>query len=217
MVQISKDSPVTTLNVTVLPGLKFRFADWQAKLNGTIVGFPGFVSLEFLTLPNQASSWAIVQRFNSTENLSKWHQSREYHDLMKELDSLIEQKGSKEKIEGESELKEGVTEVIIAEINPKKEQAYREWSSKIHQIEAKFEGFRGVYIQSPNQTQGRFWVTLLQFDSAKNLDRWLQSKERQEILEESKSLISSLETHRMASPYAGWFYSVAKTEGIPSV
>lgn len=108
-----------------------------------------------------------------------------------------------------------MTEVIITKIDPQKASAYREFCAKIHQLEAKFEGFRGVYIQSPAARGGNHWITLLQFNTPENLDRWLNSKEREAILKEASPMISSLESHRIASPYAGWFYSIAKTEEVP--
>lgn len=206
-----------TQYVTIFPQFKSQFADWQAKLNAAIAGVNGFISLEFLASTTGHTSWIIVQRFSSRESLSLWQASCQNIELMKELHTLIVKDSFKEKIEREALQKDGVTEVIITQIHPDQEDAYRKWSAKVHQIEAKFEGFRGVYIQSPTQAQGSYWITLLQFDTPKHLDNWLQSKEREEILNESTSLISSLETHRMSSPYAGWFYDICKGQEPPSV
>ena len=109
-----------------------------------------------------------------------------------------------------------VTEVIVTEVTPGKEEEFRMWSAKIHQAEAKFPGFRGVYIQSPKRG-GKFWITLLQFDTLENLDRWLQSSERKQVLQESSPLVSSLETHRVISSSTGWLASIAKTGELPPV
>lgn len=115
-----------------------------------------------------------------------------------------------------TDLKNGVVEIFITQVSPGQENRFREWSAKIQQIEAKFPGFCGVHIQAA-ENQQQNWITLLQFDSHENLDRWLQSEERKQILKESASFISSLETHRMASPFAGWFSSIARPEHPPSV
>ncbi len=96
------------------------------------------------------------------------------------------------------------------------EKDYRAWIAKIHHVEAKFPGFRGVYVQSP-KGRGKHWITLLQFDSMQNLEGWLQSPERKQVLQESAPLISSLEAHRVFSPYAGWFASIAKVGELPPV
>lgn len=216
MPQITKHPTAATLSLAILPEFKSPFVEWQAKFNAIIAGSEGFVSLEFLSPSKPGDQWKIVQRFNSKESVSNWQNSKEYHNLLKELSPLVKNQSLDEREIDESCLKNGVTEVIITKINPKKEKAYRLWCAKIHRLEAEFEGFRGVYIQSPAASKGNHWITLLQFDTPENLDRWLNSKERQSILKEASALITALESHRMISPFAGWFYSIAKTEEIPA-
>lgn len=217
MNEIVKQPIITTLTVTPQASCKLRFVDWQAEFASSISGREGFVSLEFLSKPEKPDTWLIVQRFYNQESAGSWKYSPEYGALIEKLQPLICLNGLQEKIEGESEVREGITEVIITDVLPEHEEAFRKWSAKIHQIEATFEGFRGVYIQSPKENGGRHWITLLQFDSAAHLDNWLVSPERKQILKEGEPLVSSLETNRMASPFAGWFSSIAKGEEIPSV
>lgn len=197
-----------------------EFADWQAKLNAAIAAFPGFISLEILSPTGDSQpAWVIVQRFNNSEKLSAWRSSQERLELAKELKKFLAEDASalQEVFSDSANTHDSVTEVLMTQVSPDKEQAYREWIAKIHQVEAKFPGFRGVYVQSPSQGQGQNWITLLQFDTQENLDKWLSSSEREEVLRESKPLIASLESHRVISPYAGWFRSIAKDGEIPSV
>lgn len=116
----------------------------------------------------------------------------------------------------EIDLKNGVTEIIVTRVPIDKEIEFREWNSKIHRVESQFKGFRSIYIQSPIETRSGNWITLLHFDTPENLDHWLESPERREILNEGAAFITSCETHRVATPYPGWFASMAKTEGMPS-
>lgn len=208
---------ITTLRLKIRPEAKTAFVDWQAKLNAKIVGLPGFVSLEFLAPSRQYENWLIVQRFSDTSSAAAWQQSKAYLKLNEELKVLTVSGETQEDSTDELNIPGGVTEVIVAEVRPKNQQAYREWSAKIHQVEAQFPGFRGVYVQAPSQGQGHHWITLLQFDTMENLDRWLESSERKDILSESGPFITSLETHRVISPYAGWFASIARVGEVPSV
>lgn len=198
------------------------FIDWQAKLNSTIVAFPGFVSLEILSPSNTSEhNWLIVQRFSQFKWLFNWQQSEKYQTLKEELKQILgtDYQSNIEELNTEpSQIQSGgVTEVFVTQVTAGKENAYREWIAKIHQIEAKFPGFRGVYVQSPIPGQGHSWITLLQFDNIQHLDQWLLSSERKQVLKESDLLISSLESHRLISPYAGWFGSSIIKEGrIPS-
>lgn len=216
-----KTSMITT-KVYVPPEAVHRFADWQAKLNTVITAFPGFVSLEILFLKEQPRPiWTVVQRFNNNESTLDWRNSKQYKQLLEELKNLTAN-GDPTSVQVQeldsdvSHLQEGVTEVFVTEVSPDKVAAYREWISKIHQVEATFPGFRGMYVQSPNQGR-RHWITFLQFDKPENLDRWISSPERQKILQESKSLIASLENHRIISPYAGWFSAAIQEGKVPPV
>lgn len=212
----TENATILTHKVIIKPGEIDNFVNWQAKLNAAIVKHPGFVSLEILSpiYPEQPE-WLLVQRFCTAKNAKDWHQAEVHKDLIHELHLYAPDNDKiKETFSSISDTPGGITEVFITQVSHKNEKAYREWVAKIHYAEAKFPGFRGVYLQSPAQTGGVNWITLLRFDTPENLDKWLCSPERKKVLEEAKPLISSLETHRMISPYAGWFSSIAKP-GLP--
>lgn len=216
MTPLNQKSSLVKINVFV--PLEFRdiFTDWQAKLKATITPFSGFLSLEILP-SSQPFTWMIVQRFQTIEQAVAWRASPEYHALIEELKCFIRDDGTKvaEDYAQASDLQGGVTEVFITQISPEKDSDYRKWIAKIHQVEAKFPGFQGVYVQAP--IEGHNWITLLQFDTVENLDRWLFSSERQQLLEESQSLITSLDSHRVMSAYSGWFSSLHQSNVVPPV
>lgn len=202
--------------VRIRPGAKNAFADWQAKYNSAIAAFPGFLSLEFLS-GGVDSNWLINQRFINEENTVEWKNSEERKDLIVNLKPILEQaiNAFKEEISDGVGQRGGVTEVFVTEVSPDKVDAYRKWIAKIHQVEAKFPGFKGCYVQSPSNSQSKNWITLLQFDSIENLENWISSPQRKEVLKDSDSLIKSLESHRVISPYAGWFSSVSQGATVP--
>lgn len=216
MIQYVKKPAINTLQVLVKADKQSAFAEWQGQFNAEIVAEPGFVSLEFISQITPNQGWLIVQRFTSLQESNAWTESEKYKKFLSALRELTVNHRVEEVVTDETKLN-GITEVIVAEVNLGKEQAYRDWIAKIHLLEAKATGFRGVYVQSPNENKGKFWITLLQFDKIENLDKWLASPDRQSLLEESKSLISYIETHRVISPYAGWFASIAKMGELPSV
>lgn len=220
MATVTESTTILTNKLLIRPECMADFADWQAKLNTAIARHSGFVSLEILSpiYPLQPG-WLLIQRFYTHEHVLDWYQSEERKKLLKELDQYLagnHQESLQETFSSADDMQGSVTEVFVTQITPDKEKIYREWIAKIHQAEAKFPGFRGVYMQSP-QNGGLNWITLLQFDTPKNLDRWLNSAERQQVLNEAKPLIVSIESHRMISPYAGWFAPLAKTGEMPPV
>lgn len=172
---------ILTTKVEIKPESVADFADWQAQLNAAIAAFPGFVSLEILSpvLPERVE-WLLVQRFYTSENLRHWERSDTRRQLVEKLGNYLVGTGKEkmqESFSSATAIEGGVTEVFITQVLPQNEAAYRAWMAKIHQSEAKFPGFRGVYMQSPSQSGGVNWITLLQFDTPENLDRWLNSPE----------------------------------------
>lgn len=205
--EISKPIILVT-KAQLKPEFNSKFADWQAKINSLIVGSDGFVSLEIQS--PQSSEWVIIQRFEDHQKMVQWRDCKIRQGLVHELKEFTEQKIEEKELHTAAFPQAGVTEVFITEVSPDKNKAYREWIAKIHCEEAKFPGFKGIYVQSPIEGQSKNWMTFLQFDTPIHLDRWLNSSERAKIMAESESLIASIESHRVISPYAGWFTSLSK-------
>jgi len=219
MQTISDKIAELTIKVLVSPSAKRAFIDWQVKLNSMIAGFPGFVSLEFISPSDASKEWIIAERFSNEEALAQWTESKEYCSLRDELKQLLHMSGSVDIKETRTlaNPKQEVTEVFVTRVTPGMEKAFHDWIAKVHRVEATFPGFRGVYVQSPRNDQGENWITLLQFDNVENLERWINSSERAIMLEESTPFLKSLESHRVSSSYAGWFGSLAKKGEVPPV
>jgi antibiotic biosynthesis monooxygenase (ABM) superfamily enzyme len=215
----TEKAAILTTKLAIKPDNIVDFADWQSHFNAGIAAYPGFVSLEILSpvLPEQPK-WLLVQRFYSSQDLANWRQSEIRHDFMAKLEKYLVSKDTfEEVISTNAGIQGGITEVFITQVVPENEKAFRKWIAKIHCAEAKFPGFRGVYVQSPTPGSSANWITLLQFDTPEHLDCWLNSPERQKVLSEAQALISVMESHRMISPYAGWFASIAQTAVLPPV
>lgn len=207
---LDSTATVITLEIDVPHTSQEKFAQWQGELNATVASFPGFISLEIIAPSTQLANWHIVQRFENATLATAWSHSPQYQGLQKSLSKLTTSKQIKHDVLDAASLQQGVTEIFVSQVSPENTAAYQEWMSKIHLAEAKFPGFRGVYVQSPKQKQGETWLTLLRFDTMEHLDCWLASDIRRDILQESSCLIKTLESHRVISPFAGWFSSVSQ-------
>ena len=78
-----------------------------------------------------------------------------------------------------------VTEVITTVVKPGQEEAFRRWAERIQQGQARFPGYMGTLVQAPLSPEVPYWTTLVRFESPAFLDAWLQSPERQAILDRS--------------------------------
>lgn len=210
------EANIVTLKIAVSSDKQSTFDDWQGKFSCMISSFPGFLSLEILSpIVTNPNLWVIIQRFRDVASADSWRTSLERHELIQDLQNFINKKDIDESSGSETTLQTGVTEVFITKIDPEKEDIYRKWLAKIHKAEAKFPGFRGIYVQTPIRGQSENWITFLHFDKPENLERWLSSIERQEILKEASPFIRSVEKQRLFSPYAAWFSSMAKEGKVP--
>lgn len=205
----------TLFTIHVIPNAESmeNFLSWQTRFNKIVGVFPGFISIEITLSTQNKDQWTITQRFRNPEALKEWKQSSQCTSLIKELKKYADEKNIEDKTR---EIDTSITEIIVTQVIPGKEKQFHEWMAKIHQVEAHFPGFRGAYVQSPVSSEGRNWITLLQFDTIDHLNNWINSKERASVIKESKGFITSFDNHRVVSPYAGWFASVSKEGQAPS-
>ncbi len=204
-----------TILITVIKGKSEEgpwLDTWQEKMNHIVSGFPGFISLEMQAALPGSKEWTIVQHFHSENEMKAWQFSDVRKELLNEIkpyliDEIRDQQSST------SAQMLGLTEVFVTTVKKGNYDAFRSWSSKIQKIESRFPGYQGVYIHAPPRDSDESWITIVRFDSQENLERWLNSAERAEILKELEPLVEHLQSHQMASPFAGWFSEIAKAKG----
>ena len=191
------------------------FAEWQAKALTRAAGFEGFLNSE-ITPSGKGLAWNVLLRFADSARLEAWRKSETWHRLLGDATPLLAEKSSIEVQVKESESDQGVVEVIITQVKPGREAAYREWETKIQQAQSKFPGYRGAYVQPP--VAGELgWTTLMRFDTAEQLDTWLKSPERVALVKEAESLVDYAHLQRMGSSFPGWFPTDPKTgKGPPN-
>ena len=168
------DSSTPPNTATLLAKFRLRndaenqFAAWQARTLTQAAGFAGFLNSE-ITPSGDALSWAVMLRFANTQHLDTWRKSDTWRRLLEDAQPLLAEKSSIDIEVQESGPDGGVVEVIITQVKPGKEAAYREWETKIQQAQSKFPGYRGSYVQPP-VTGELGWTTLMRFDTAAQLD-----------------------------------------------
>jgi antibiotic biosynthesis monooxygenase (ABM) superfamily enzyme len=184
-----------------------EFAAWKARHDTVIGKFPGFVSSDIMPPTNSDSNeWTIVLNFRSKEDLTVWQQSRERAEIIAAGVPLFEggNFGEVAQIgEGGEEPGSNVTEVIFSRIKPGMEDTYREWTVRIQAAQAKYPGYRGMFLQPPDE-KGGMWTTIIRFDTAAQLEAWMNASERKELLRESKAFIEHEQLTRLATSFPGW-------------
>ena len=197
------------IRLRLRPGMEGEFSAWHAKVATAAVGLPGFISTEInAPAPPGRMEWAVVQHFRNADDLRRWRESEPHRRLLEDARKLVDA-GDVLALR-EEEITDGsvdgtVTEVVTTHVKPGKDQEYKAWAEKIHQVEAQFPGYRGGFLQPPASEQQHYWTTLVRFDTPETLDAWLNSDARRELLREHEALVQSWEHHRLTNSFAGWF------------
>lgn len=191
----------------VRAGTDAEFTAWKARHDLVIGKFPGFVSSDIIP-PTQPGSneWTIILNFRSKEDLVVWQKSPERAEIISEGVPLFEGGNFGEVVqigEGGQRPNNDVTEVIFSKIKLGKEDAYREWAARMQAEQAKYPGYKGTFLQPPEE-RGGFWTTIMRFDSAAHLEGWMNAPERKEMLSESKAFIEHEQLTRLATSFPGW-------------
>jgi hypothetical protein len=100
-------------------------------------------------------------------------------------------------------VRHGVTMVMVTDIKPGKEPAYRAWADRIQKLQATFPGYVGSFVQPPQHGETG-WTTVLRFDSAAHLEGWLKSDARAAMVKESEDLVQGFHAQRIDTSFPGW-------------
>ncbi len=193
----------------VRPGSEEAFSAWQARQSAAISRFPGFIGTDMIppAAGKAGEPWTILVNFDGEESLAAWQHSPERGALLGEVAPLLDGGTF-----GESVSTDGtgvtpgtdVTEVIFSKVRAGMADRYREWATRIQAAQAKYPGYRGMYLQPPAGGKDGHWTTILRYDSAASLEAWMNAPERKALLAESKDFIESEELMRMATAFPGW-------------
>jgi uncharacterized protein len=96
-----------------------------------------------------------------------------------------------------------ITDVILTKIKPGMDVTYHDWAVRLQVAQAKYAGYRGMYLQPPAEKDG-LWTAIIRFDSAEHFEAWMNSPERAELLSESKVFIEQEQLLRLATSFPGW-------------
>lgn len=196
-----------------------EFSLWHAKMTMAPAGSPGFISTEVSgPAVSGGGEWSLIQHFRNAQYLNAWRTSEQHRRLLEEAKSLVDQNDVQAFYEGEIVDGPGegaVTEVVTTYVKPGKDREYREWAERIHREEARFPGYRGGFLQPPASDKQHYWTTLVRFATPGQLDAWLDSDVRRELLREHEALVQSWEHHRLPSSFGGWFPTDAASGESP--
>ena len=215
----SNASLALVIKIRLRPGLNGDFSAWHAKMATAPSAAAGFISAD-ISAPRMPGSneWRVTQYFRTADQLNSWRNSEQYRSLLQQAKTLLDPndpQGLSEETDTDGASGGLVTEVVTTYVNPGKDREYQKWAEKAHAAEAQFPGYRGGFLQPPASEQQHYWTTLVRFATPEQLDAWLNSSVRQDLLREHQALVSSWEHHRLPTAFAGWFPTDTATGESP--
>ncbi len=204
---MSDDISTLLLCARIRPGNEAEFAQWQVRWQTAALASAGAVSVEFWPpAPPDQLETVVVTRFKSDDALRRWRRGERNRELVDEVAPLVEG-GLVMQLVGQAAVdytvRHGVTMVMVTEIKPGKEAAYRAWADRIQKLQATFPGFVGSFVQPPQGAETG-WTTVLRFDSTEHLDGWLKSDARAAMIKESEELVAGFHAQRVDTSFPGW-------------
>src|SRR6266545_1310900 len=210
----SKGSEASSAGVTIVtqtrvhPGAEDAFAQWQKGTSEAIARFPGFVQQTVMPpSPPTQLDWVILQRFAHAAAATAWLNSKERLERVASAQPMLIGSDDVHLVpDGVSGvLPAPVSMVISTRIKPDSEAAYRAWEQRIAAAQSRARGFQGYRFEPPLPGVQEDWLAILRFDSEATLQAWLDSPERQKLLEEAKPFTEEFHARIARTGFDQWF------------
>ena len=214
---MTENAATVVTNTCVTPGHEGEFAAWQEQMSRLVASFPGFVSAEVIPpFPPTQVDWVIIQRFKSQELLSNWLASAQRADMLKRIQPVLVGDDSVNVFVGEGAPgpSQETTAVIMTKVAKDAEDDFMAWQERIEAVQSKAPGYLGCEVQPPVPGFQEEWVMMLRFDSPDNLNAWLASSERQELIDESKQFVERSIIRQARNGFANWFAFGSARQGM---
>ena len=205
---MSRLSPTIIVSRRVAPGREREFERWNARIRAAAEGFPGHLGSEAQP-PNAAhpDEWMIIYRFATPELLDAWMSSPERRALLDEGNRLLEGPVREQRLVqvGSGPGPGAVTAVMTQRVPSEHHEAFRRAHVEVTAVMRGFDGFLSCDLAEPIPGVQDDHVVVFAFESRADLDRWLGSSERREVLELIEPLIEGERTLNVVGGFAGWF------------
>ncbi|HTA53304.1 MAG TPA: antibiotic biosynthesis monooxygenase [Candidatus Acidoferrales bacterium] len=204
----------------VRPDKESEFAHWHVRWQTAVLAAPGALSFEYRppAPPDQEEAIALAT-FDSTDSLRRWRHGDECRALIAQAVPLVEG-GIVMQLAGQAAAgyipQHSATELIVTQIKPGMEQAYRAFAERIQKAQEAFPGYVGSFVQPPHQKEPG-WTTVIRFDTEENLENWLNSPRRAALIEESEDLTQGFAAQRVDTSFPGWVPTDPATGKPPSI
>ena len=205
---------------SVRPERSEDFARWQGETSNMVSSFPGFVEQRLMPPnPPLQVDWVILQRFHAMEDAQRWLASPERQTRIEGAAPFLVGRDDVHIVnDGDAGVLPSPASVVIStRIKPGQELAYRAWEQRIAAAQSKATGFQGYRFEPPVPGVQDDWVAILRFDTEANLQAWLDSPERQKLLQDANPFTEEFHARIVRTGFDQWFPVPAGGAAPPAV
>ncbi|HZA09472.1 antibiotic biosynthesis monooxygenase [Mycobacterium sp.] len=189
----------------VRPGFERDFSRWQHRLNDIASRYPGFIAAEVTEPTATQPDWVVVYRFDTIANVQAWINSAARQEWMTQGQQYFDGPATQQIVSGGGKPADMlVTVVVTHRVRPEDVDDFLAWQERLRTVESKFGGFRGSELFRPIPGVQDDWTVLYRYDTVADLDKWLTSKERQQLLDEGKKF-SDFQLRTVDNSFGSWF------------
>ena len=214
-------SAVTIITqTTVRPDSMAAFEVWQTETNRIIATFPGFLHQTLLPpSPPAQDYWVVLQRFSDSTTAIGWLNSPQRLERLTMVQPLLTGRADVHVVRGMADAPASapVSAIMSTRVKPGCEPAYRAWEQKIAVAQTAAKGLVGYRFEPPIPGVQADWLTILRFDTQDNLQLWLDSPIRRQILAEAEPLTEGFDYRITRSGFDQWFPIAAANGSAPPV
>jgi antibiotic biosynthesis monooxygenase (ABM) superfamily enzyme len=177
----------------------------QTAITAVARKFPGFVGTEVLSpIPGLQKEWVAIFRLESNDAMKRWLESPERMRLAARIETCLSEPSHMLLLASDDAAEPPVAMVFAHRVAKEKVEEYLAWRRKTIEAQAHYPGYLATEFFQPHRTFQNEWVDIVRYDNIDDLNHWMESKERQALLEELDPIVESMHAHRVTG-LEGWF------------
>jgi len=205
-----REGPATAvIGERIRPGRTEDYRRWQDEVTATAAIFPGYLGTEVgAPAPDDARDVTVIYRFDTPAHLRVWLESTERARLLERGDELRDIPGAQQVLVEDPRDTELVTVVVSHTVRPQDERAFLDWQRRLAGAERRSPGHRGTELVRPLAGVQDDWVAVTRFATESDLEAWLASTARRDLLAEGERF-RDFRLQRVTTSFGSWFSSGA--------
>jgi uncharacterized protein len=202
---VTENAGTVIIGQRVRRGTEKEFLTWQHGLNDAASSYPGFLGAEVTAPTDDQSEWVVIYRFDSAANLRAWLNSAARLDRLAIGEQYLDGPATQQIVGGTpTPADQLVTVVVTHRVHPEDVDAFLTWQERLRLAESKFRGYRGAELFRPIEGVQVEWTAMYRYDTAADLEAWLTSDERKQLLVEGKKF-HSFKLRTVDNSFGSWF------------